>query len=197
MTETAGITHLNRRPSEEGTLDSVGPGLPGVDWRIADVTTGLEQPSYQPGEMYVRLPATGGSRGVPARWFPTGDAAFRDDHGRAYLLDRLSEGWPGPPAEPGAVLAAHPAVRDAVVVPVPDPGLGLVPYAFAVLTDEAAGEEAQATLDLLAYVNGRVPPYRGVVAVHVVDLIPRWPGGQVARRALLRRAGLSGRYDPR
>ncbi|WP_395104930.1 AMP-binding protein [Actinomadura sp. SCN-SB] len=92
LTETAGITHLNRRPAEEGTLDSVGPGLPGVEWRIVDAATGRDQPSYQPGEMCVRIPATGTAGRAHARWLRTGDAAFRDEHGRAYILGRLGEG---------------------------------------------------------------------------------------------------------
>ncbi|MFI0349123.1 class I adenylate-forming enzyme family protein [Actinomadura sp. 9N407] len=183
LTEAAGLTHLNLRAAEEGTLDSVGRGLPGVAWRVVDATTGIEQPSYQPGELCVRLPATGTSRPGPVRWSATGDAAFRDDHGRAYILGRLGEGRPEPPAEPETVLAAHPAVRDAVVAPAPDPELGLVPYAFAVLSEPIDVD------DLLDYVNDHVPPYRGVVAVHVVDVIPRSGDGQVLRRALLARAG--------
>ncbi|MFB4314539.1 class I adenylate-forming enzyme family protein [Actinomadura sp. 21ATH] len=186
LTEAAGLTHINLRGAEEGTLDSVGRGLPGVAWRVVDAATGREQASYQPGELCVRLPATGTARPGPVRWSATGDAAFRDDHGRAYILGRLGEGRPEPPAEPETVLAVHPAVRDAVVAPAPDPELGLVPYAFVVLSEPAAAG------DILEYVNDHVPPYKGVVAVRVVDEIPRTEAGAVRRRALLARAGLPG-----
>ncbi|MCP2336290.1 AMP-binding protein [Actinomadura rupiterrae] len=182
--EAAGITHLNPRGVEEGTLDSVGRGLLGVAWRVLDPATGTDQPAYQPGELCLRLPMTSAAA-VPVRWLTTGDQAFADEHGRVYILGRLGAGRPDPPAEPDAVLAAHPAVADAVIVPVPDLEVGLAPHAFVVATRPVAREE------LLTYVNGHVPSYRKVVAVHVVDMIPRSPGGRVRRRALLQRAGLS------
>ncbi|MEV5576481.1 AMP-binding protein [Spirillospora sp. NPDC052269] len=182
--EAAGITHLNPRGVEEGTLDSVGRGLLGVAWRVVDPATGTDQPAYQPGELCLRLPMTSAAA-VPVRWLTTGDQAFADEHGRVYILGRLGARRPDPPAEPDTVLAAHPAVSDAVIVPVPDLAVGLAPHAFVVATRPVEREE------LLAYVNGHVPSYRRVVALHVVDLIPRSPSGRVRRRALLQRAGLS------
>ncbi|WP_067832544.1 AMP-binding protein [Actinomadura kijaniata] len=178
LAEAAGITHLNLRAAEEGTLDSVGRGLPGVAWRVLDPATGTRQPAYQPGELRVRLVTA-------ERWLPTGDAAFVDEHGRVYILGRIGGGRPEPPAEPETVLAAHPAVRDVAVVPVPDPELGLAPHAFAVLAEPVSAA------DLLTYVNAHVPPYRRVLAVHPTDLIPRTPTGRVQRRALLERVGLA------
>ncbi|MDL4819557.1 AMP-binding protein [Actinomadura opuntiae] len=183
IAEAAGITHLNLRAAEEGTLDSVGRGLPGVMWRVVHPRTGAVQPSYQPGELCVRLPVAR-TAAVPVRWLPTGDSAFADDHGRVFVLGRVGRGRSEPPAEPGGVLAAHPAVSDAAVVPVPDDDLGLVPHGFAVVTDETS--EA----DLLAYLETHVAERGGIVDVHIVDEIPREPGGRVRRRALLTRAGL-------
>ncbi|MEU8308021.1 AMP-binding protein [Actinomadura sp. NPDC048955] len=184
LAEAGGFTHLNLRAAEEGTLDSVGRGLPGVAWQVVDPRTGAVQPSYQPGEMCVRLPAARAAAG-PARWLPTGDSAFADEHGRVFILGRLAGARREPPGDPEAVLAAHPSVRDAVVVPAPDDDLGLAPHAFAVPAEPVS--EA----DLLAYVNGRVPRTREVSAVHVVDEIPRTPDGRVRRRELLERAGLA------
>ncbi|GAA2588503.1 4-coumarate--CoA ligase family protein [Actinomadura fulvescens] len=175
LAEAAGLTHLNLRAAEEGTLDSVGRGLLGVRWSVTDSATGAEQPAYQAGELCVR---------VLDRWVRSGDSAFADEHGRVFILGRLGERGPEPPAEPEAVLAAHPAVREAVVAPAPDPELGLVPHAFVVLDEQIPAEV------LLDYVNAHVPSYRSVPAVTVVDLIPRSPSGRVLRRALLERAGL-------
>jgi acyl-coenzyme A synthetase/AMP-(fatty) acid ligase len=101
-----------------------------------------------------------------------------------FVLGRVGRARPEPPGEPEAVLAAHPAVSDAAVAPVPDDDLGLAPHAFAVVTDETS------VADLLAYLDTHVAGHRGVVAVHLVDEIPRDPGGRVQRRALLERAGL-------
>ncbi|TDD75043.1 hypothetical protein E1293_28790, partial [Actinomadura darangshiensis] len=182
LAEAAGFTHLNLRAAEEGTLDSVGRGLAGVTWRVVDPRSGDAQPSYQPGELCVRLPVAGAGR---PRWLPTGDSAFADDHGRVFILGRLPAARREPPGDPEVVLAAHPAVRDAAVAPAPDDDLGLTPHGFAVLAGPAA------ETDLLAYVNGHVPKTREVTAVHIVDEIPRTSDGRVRRRALLRRAGLT------
>lgn len=85
LAEAAGFTHVNLRAAEEGTLDSVGRGLPGVTWRIVHPGSGAAQPSYQPGQLCVRLPVAR-TAAVPVRWLPTGDSAFADDHGRLFLL---------------------------------------------------------------------------------------------------------------
>ncbi|WP_067457760.1 class I adenylate-forming enzyme family protein [Actinomadura macra] len=85
VAEAAGITHLNLWADEEGALDSVGRGLPGVSWRIVHPRTRAVQPSYRRGELCVRVPAAA----EPARWVPTGDAAFADDHERVFILGRL------------------------------------------------------------------------------------------------------------
>lgn len=178
----SGFTHLNLRGAEEGTLDSAGCGLPGVSWRIADPATGRARPPYQPGELWLRGPMVAAPGGG---WLPTGDAAFTDEHDRVYILGRMEETPGEPVADPGRLLAAHPAVRDAAVVPVPDPHLGLAPHAFVVL-----GKPEQAG-GLLPYVNGHVPSYQRIQAVHPVDAIPRSPSGRVMRRALLQSVHLS------
>ncbi|TMR01155.1 hypothetical protein ETD83_14990, partial [Actinomadura soli] len=91
---------------------------------------------------------------------------------------------PDPPGEPEAVLAAHPSVGDAAVIPAPDGDLGLAPHAFVVLAEPAS------EIDLLRHVNGHVPRTRAVSAVHIVEEIPRMADGQVRRRELLERVGL-------
>jgi acyl-CoA synthetase (AMP-forming)/AMP-acid ligase II len=187
LAEAAGLTHLNLRAAEEGTLDSVGSGLPWSSWRIVD-PAGADLPSYRPGELWIRGPmVTSGylsDRPLP-EWLPTGDAAFADEHGRVYVMGRMSDAAAEPPTEPDSVLAAHPAVTDAVVVAVPDRRLGLVPHAFVVLRAQADTDE------LLTYVNSHVESYEQVHAVHVTEVIPRSPGGRILRRVLIERVQLS------
>jgi acyl-CoA synthetase (AMP-forming)/AMP-acid ligase II len=181
LAEASGLTHLNLRAAEEGTLDSVGRGLPGVSWRIIDPATGTDQVSYQAGELRLKGPSVSLSA---HEWLPTGDAAFADEHGRVFIMGRMTSAGPEPPTEPEAVLAAHPAVADAAVASIPDRELGLVPHAFVVLRESVSAP------DLLAYVNGHLPPYQHVRAVHFTEAIPRSPSGQVLRRALIERARL-------
>ncbi|MEO5877491.1 MAG: AMP-binding protein [Streptosporangiaceae bacterium] len=167
LAEASGLTHVNIRAAEEGTPDSVGRGLQGVSWRIAD---GL--PAYEAGELWLNGPMVAGQE-----WLRTGDAAFSDEHGRLYIMGRIEADSPEPAAGAESVLATHPAVLEAVVVPVPDPELGLVPHAFVVVVSPAP--------DLLSFVNAQVPAYQRVHAVHVVGAIPRSADGRVARRALI------------
>jgi acyl-CoA synthetase (AMP-forming)/AMP-acid ligase II len=92
LAEAAGITHVNLRAAEEGTLDSVGRGLPWVDWRIVDPATDETQPSYQPGELQLRGPMITRAyvdTGSLSGWVPTGDFAFADEHGRLYIMGRM------------------------------------------------------------------------------------------------------------
>jgi acyl-CoA synthetase (AMP-forming)/AMP-acid ligase II len=187
LAEAAGITHVNLRAAEEGTLDSVGRGLPWVDGRIVDPAGG-EQPSYQVGELVIRgpmvSPGLADAEAFP-EWVPTGDAAFADEHGRLYIMGRMTGQGPEPPTDPQALLMNHPVVEDAAVVPIPDSDLGLSPHAFAV-TREQISES-----DLLAYVNSNLPSFQRVKAVHLIPVIPRTPSGRILRRALIDRAGLS------
>jgi acyl-CoA synthetase (AMP-forming)/AMP-acid ligase II len=188
LAEAAGITHVNLRAAEEGTLDSVGRGLPWVDGRIIDPAGGAEQPSYQVGELMIRGPmVSGGLADGEAfqEWVPTGDAAFADEHGRLYVMGRMAGQGPEPPTDPQTLLTSHPAIKDAAVVPIPDSDLGLSPHAFAV------ARESISESDLLAYVNGNLPSFQQVKAVHLVPVIPRTPSGRILRRALIDRVGLS------
>jgi acyl-CoA synthetase (AMP-forming)/AMP-acid ligase II len=194
LAEAAGITHVNPRAAEEGTLDSVGRGLPWVDWRIVDSRTGAEQPAYQAGELLIRGPAVARSRASAEplpEWARTGDSAFVDEHGRLYIIGRMSGPDVPPPDDPQAMLEAHPAVRDAAVISIPDRDLGLFPHAFAVLRRPAAGT------DLLTYLNGQLPLLRQVRAVHLVPVIPRTPSGRIMRRVLIERAGLAAERNER
>jgi acyl-coenzyme A synthetase/AMP-(fatty) acid ligase len=186
IAEAAGITHVNPRAAQEGTLDSVGRGLPWVDWRIVEPLTGAGQPSYQPGELLIRGPMVArvyADAEPLAEWVPTGDAAFGDEHGRLYIIGRMAGPGAEPPGDPQSMLEAHPALRDAAVVPLPDPERGLAPHAFAV------PREPIPDADLLAFVNKRLPPSQRVRAVHLVPAIPRTPSGRILRDLLIERAG--------
>jgi acyl-coenzyme A synthetase/AMP-(fatty) acid ligase len=103
------------------------------------------------------------------------------------VVDRLKElikynGYQVAPAELEHLLLTHPAVRDAAVVPRPDPVAGELPVAYVALRGPATAEE------LLAYVAERVAPYERVRAVRLTDSIPRSPAGKLLRRVLVEAA---------
>lgn len=102
---------------------TVGPPLPGVEVRIGN---GRE------GEILVRGPTLmrgylGGEGTSPVRdgWLHTGDLGGLDGDGHLWVTGRRSErivtgGVTVSPGEVEAVLSAHPRVREAAVVGVPD-----------------------------------------------------------------------------
>jgi acyl-CoA synthetase (AMP-forming)/AMP-acid ligase II len=82
----------------------VGAPVHGLDLRVVDPDTGADRPSGEPGELWVsgahvnrgyyRNPAADAENKVTdgARvWHRTGDAAWRDDAGRLWLVGRVSE----------------------------------------------------------------------------------------------------------
>jgi len=92
------------------------------------------------------------------------------------------------PAELEAVLAGHPQVADAAVVPRPDERTGEAPVAFVVARGSL--EPGQ----LIAWVAARVAPHERIRAVRLVREIPRTPSGKILRRLLVEadRAELAG-----
>jgi len=118
-------------------------------------------------------------------WFHTGDLARRDEDGFFYVVGRkkemiISGGVNVFPAEIEAELAAHPAVRDAAVIGVPDERWGEAAVAFVVLRDGAGAEE------LRAYLGGRLAGYKVPREIHRIDELPRTTYGKV-RKGKLRR----------
>ncbi len=85
------------------------------------------------------------------------------------------------PAELESVLMAHPAVRDAAVIPTADDDAGEVPKAFVALCGDATAEE------IMVFVAERVAPYKKLRALEVVDEIPKSPSGKILRRVLIER----------
>jgi acyl-CoA synthetase (AMP-forming)/AMP-acid ligase II len=196
LAEAAGLTHVNLRAAQEGTLDSVGRGLPWVDWRIVDPASGAELGPGQSGELLVRGPQVmKGYLNQPEAtaamidrdgWLRTGDVVYADAEGDFHVVDRVKElikykGYQVPPAELEALLLTHPAVADCAVIPVPDEEAGEVPKAYVVLKGEATADA------LMAYVAERAAPYKKLRAVELTDQIPKSASGKILRRVLVER----------
>ncbi|MDQ4133065.1 MAG: AMP-binding protein [Actinomycetota bacterium] len=204
LTEASPVTHLMpagapHKPS------SIGPPLPGTECRVVDLDSRLEVAPGASGELWVRGPQVmQGYLDDPAAtahvldaegWLHTGDLVSVDSDGYFSVVDRVKElvkykGYQVSPAELEAVLLTHPAVADAAVVASPDEEAGEVPKAFVVLSAETSGD------DLIAYVAGRVAPFKRVRRVEAVHRIPRSPAGKLLRRELTAREGARVQEDP-
>jgi fatty-acyl-CoA synthase len=129
---------------------------PGIEVRIRDLETGADCPPGTAGEIMVRgwsvmqgyfdkPKETAEALGADG-WLATGDLGRLGEDGRLEFAGRAKEivrvgGENVAPAEIEDILHRHPAIKQAVVVGVPDPRLMEVPCAFVVLNEGAAATE--------------------------------------------------------
>jgi o-succinylbenzoate---CoA ligase len=162
MTETA--SHIaTRAPGEAGARP-----LTGVELEIGDQ-----------GEVLVRGPMVAPGALAPDGWLHTGDRGRLED-GLLRVEGRLKElivtgGENVSAVEVEEVLGAHPAVKDAAVVGLPDPEWGEAVTAFVVLGDHASGEE------LIDWCRERLAGYKVPKRVEQVPGLPRNAAGKLLR----------------
>ncbi len=177
-------------------LVSVGRPLPGVEIEIRDDEGRVLQPGER-GEIYVRGEQVSGEyedRGSVTDadgWFPTRDAGSMDEAGFLFLEGRADDvivrgGENLSPGEIEDVLLAHPTVRDAAVVGVPDEQWG-EGVAAAVVAKADAEIDIKALQDwVLEHMrSSRVPQL-----IQVWDELPYNETGKLLRRVV--KAELSG-----
>jgi acyl-CoA synthetase (AMP-forming)/AMP-acid ligase II len=121
-------------------------------------------------------------------WFYTGDLMRQDGNGDLWFVSRkkhliIRGGSNIAPVEIERVLMAHPAVRDAAVIGVPDPELGERVAGFVQLAD---GEPCAEVNEILAHVAGRLADYKVPESLQIVHEIPRNATGKIDRQMLLK-----------
>ena len=151
----------------------VPDGTPGQVWVR---NTGLAQYYNQPD-------AT--AKSMRDGFFTVGDVAYRDADGYYYIADRkvdmvISGGVNIYPAEVEAALHAHPAVRDAAVIGVPDADWGESLKAVVALQP---GTQASAD-ELMAWCGQRLADYKRPRSVDFVDELPRDQAGKLLKRQI-------------
>jgi acyl-CoA synthetase (AMP-forming)/AMP-acid ligase II len=187
-------------PLDGARLDTVGRSVPGVDLRVASLTTGQPVGPGEVGEIQARstslmagyLPAEASGEAMCDGWYRTGDVGWLDTDGWLRITDRLKEmikvrGFQVAPAEIETVLHGHPAVKDCAVFGVPD-GINGEAVVAAVATRAPFDAEAVAA-DLTARVDEKLASYKHLSRIVFVPDIPRLPSGKVLRRVLKERYG--------
>ncbi|CAB4966003.1 unannotated protein [freshwater metagenome] len=116
-------------------------------------------------------------------WLHTGDLGYIDAEGFVYLVDRkndmiISGGSNVYPREVEDVLNAHPAVREAAVVGIPDDTWGEVVHAVVACRSETTPE------DVMAFVAERLPSYKKPRSVVIWPELPKSPAGKILRRTV-------------
>ncbi|MDQ1610847.1 MAG: hypothetical protein QOG00_778 [Pyrinomonadaceae bacterium] len=199
MTETSPAIHLTPLQFDWSKYGSIGQCVPSTECKIVDVETNEPVGCGQEGEICMRGPqmmkgylnrpeATAATIDADG-WLHTGDIGYCDDEGHFFIVDRLKElikykGMQVAPAELEALLLTHASVADAAVVPVADAEAGELPKAFVVLK---AGAETVAAEELMAYVAGRVAPYKKIRRLEFIEQIPKSASGKILRRLLVER----------
>lgn len=118
-------------------------------------------------------------------WTRTGDRYVRDAEGRYTYSGRADDmlkvgGIWVSPFEVESALAAHEAVLEAAVAAHPDADGLIKPKAFVVLKDPARASEGLAQ-ELMAFVKGRLAPYKYPRWVEFVAELPKTATGKIQR----------------
>ena len=206
-TESGQISYVDERVmrslDEEGGAgigekgQTVGRLVRGVRVRVMDRSTGQPLPARQVGELEVHGPcqtdgyycdadADADNYDRSRFWFRSGDAAFFDEDGLLFIVDRFKmimkvDGIQVSPAELESVLMQHEHVSAAAVVGIHDPVHGEVPVAFVVL-DPSPGSDAR---HVLSFHNEQVAPHKWIRELRVVQALPLVSVGKVDKGKLL------------
>ena len=158
---------------------------------------GAPLPPGATGRVYVRRPgrqgfhyhnAPGKTRDahLPTGEFTFGDVGHLDEDGFLFLTGRaqdliISGGVNVYPAEVQAVLLAHPAVRDVVVVAVPGEELG---EKVAAIVEPEPGADGDLSDELDRFCRLSLAGFKTPRLYRFVDLLPREPTGKIRKDLL-------------
>ena len=201
LSETSGVVSTNPYAGlkKPGTI---GQPLIGTRVRLVDKEDPAKPvPAGEPGELVVNGPQV--MRGYwnrpdadaqvfvtdadGTRWLRTGDVATIDEDGYLRIVDRLKDmiavgGFKVFPSQIEDVLDRHPAVKEALVIGLPDSYHGELPHAYVTLGEGAAatGEE------LTAWLNPQLGKHERVADVVVRESLPKTMIGKLSRKDLLK-----------
>ena len=198
LTETAGVASTNPYEGED-RVGTIGQPIPATRIRLLDKEDPTrDAPAGQPGELAIQGPqvmrgywrrpeaaAAAFAERADGQWLRTGDVAVLDDQGYVRIVDRIKDmiavgGFKVFPSQVEAVVLEHPAVKEVLVIGVPEPRLGEVPRAYVTLNDGAA-ETGEALRD---WINARIGKHERVDAVVVRETMPKTMIGKLDRKAL-------------
>lgn len=184
-------------PLDKPRIGSVGIPHTGTDLRIVDFDDpDVELEPGQIGEITVKSPAV-----FKGYWdrvdatedalrkgrLHTGDMGRFDEDGYVYFLGRRKEmikasGYAIAPEEVEAFMMRHPAVKQAVCIPIADPKRGESVKAFIVLNEDYEGKISEQ--DLIGWAKGKMAAYKYPRAIEFRAEIPKSTTGKVLRRIL-------------
>ena len=199
LSETSPVTHSTPQLAFR-KMGTIGLPFPDTDMKIVDVETGMrEVPIGETGELcicgpqvmkgYWNKPEESADvlrTGADGRtWFHTGDIARVDEDGYTSIVQRkkdliIVDGFNVYPSEVESVLYAHPAVRLAAVIGIPDPYHGEIVKACI-----AFKPGLSATADeLIACCRESLTEYKVPRQVEIREMLPMSAVGKILYRVL-------------
>jgi len=178
----------------ETRIGSCGRGMDDAQIKVVD-ELGKPLPPGEQGELcikgtcvtrgYLNKPEATREAFDAEGWFHSGDIAYVDADGFAYIVDRKKDminvgGEKVFPSEVEDMMLAHPVIKDLVIVGIPDELKGEAPKAFIQLKEGETVTEA----DIRDYCKSQMAPYKVPVAVEFIDEVPRSASGKALRRML-------------
>jgi long-chain acyl-CoA synthetase len=199
LTESAGVVSANPYAGD-GKTGSIGHPLPGTMVRLVDKEDATKDAlPGEPGEIVVAGPQImQGYWNKPeaeldsfvtidgASWLRTGDVGVIDEAGYIRIVDRLKDmiavgGFKVYPSTIEALLYKHPAVKEALVIGVPDAYRGEQPRAYVALDTDAVETNG---VELTAWLNAQLGKHERVDAVMVRPSLPKTMIGKLDRKTL-------------
>ena len=196
--EAWGLTEVScvgtTAPYTETRIGSCGKGMDDAEIKVVNEDGNSLQPGQQ-GELCIRgTCVTNGYLNKPDAtkaafdsegWFHSGDIAYIDDDGFAYIVDRKKDminvgGEKVFPSEVEDMLLTHQKIKDLVIVGIPDELKGEAPKAFIQLKEDERATEAE----IREYCKTKMAPYKVPVAVEFIEEVPRSASGKALRRML-------------
>jgi long-chain acyl-CoA synthetase len=192
LTESSGVVCVNPYATG-GKPGTIGQPIPGTHIRLLDKDDPekLAAPG-ESGELAFKGPQMmqgywkQDNSGVFADGFVrTGDVAEVDADGYYRIVDRLKDmiivgGFKVFPSQVEDQLYTHEAVKEAIVLGIPDTYLGERPKAFVTLHEGAAIDGPALT----AWLNARLGKHEKVTAVEVRESLPKTMIGKLSRKEL-------------
>ncbi|MFM7378462.1 MAG: AMP-binding protein [Erythrobacter sp.] len=198
LTESSGVVSAN---PYDGTRKrgTIGQLVPGTEVVLLDKEDASKlAPAGEPGELavhgpqimrgYWNRPETDTDTFVEIagkRYLRTGDVARVDAEGFLEIVDRIKDmiavgGFKVFPSVVEDVILEHPAVKEALVIGVPEEYRGEVPRAYVTLNEgaTATGEE------LASWLNARIGKHERVDQVVVRESLPKTMIGKLDRKTL-------------
>ena len=200
MSETSNaVTRTRVSDSYEKRSTTNGRPVGGVEIRIVDAATNASLPAGVVGEVcirgyvlmkgYYRLPEEDAKVFDAEGWLHSGDLGELDADGYLIYRGRVKEmikpgGFNVSTQEIEVFLKAHAAVREAVVVGVPDARMGEVGYAYV----ELARDAVVSSEELIAYCKASIASYKVPRYVEFVTDFPRTGSQKIRKLELKARA---------